>query len=72
MLSTNPSHSTGPRVQPQLVNATPCSHAEATRLLQHHGSGGPKTNVVICNNTFHANGSSFSRISIPVVYDMSR
>ena len=61
-------------VRPHMVDTTQCSLTEATRLIQHHGSGNPKTNVVFCDpdRTSHSNGSNLSRVSIPVLFDPTR
>ena len=72
MPSETRSDSSQAEVQPQLVNTTLCTGAEATRLIQQHGAGGPRTRVVFHETLPHANNGSFSRIHIPVLYNPRR
>ena len=61
-------------LRPHMVDKTQCSLTEATRLIQHHGSGNPKTNVVFCDpdRTFQFNDRNLSRISVPVLFSPTR
>ena len=61
-------------LRPHMVDKTQCSLTEATRLIQHHGSGSPMTNVVFCDpdRTVHFNDRSLSRISVPVLFSPTR